>query len=760
MMHGSMTRPAFSVLCLLLATSLQAGLRSQEWTDEQLMAEAKGFDSEDYLERQKQVAALLPRQQLARSAVATRIHGDHREYMLKVERLLGELTDARWTQREQAERSLIEIGARAQATIAQRAEKGAVLEERMRCRRILDAIRSRGTADEERQLRYLRGFVALAERMDGDPKLVRSLRSALGHTDASVVDGALRALGTHGGDEEADAVAELIAWKGGIHRARCVESLARMRSARAVERLAALAREGSLSRAEQCVALAACRGRADAAPLLAELRKSKQAAVFLGARMQLPETTADGPSVSVAVPGGHEPLRGTFAGFDGEAALVRGVFDGMPVARIEFADANVLEFPDAVAKPGDKARFFLTQGSLVTGDLVGCDETTVRIRSSTFGDLTIPLASLQGIALDPQLDRLVGSSSECDRVRLKSGEFVDGKLETIDANGISLATAQGPRTIARTEAAGVMTRKPRTTEVDNATYARVELVDGDRLLGLVVGSTRADLAFVAPGLKEVILPMRSVSRIEFGVGGGAMWGFTIIADYSDNKILEVDDQGRVTFELEDIFGAADVECLDNNNLLVTEFSVSRISEVNRKGETVWVYDDKKLKNPFDADRLENGNTLIADAYGARVIEVSPDKKIVWTYDKEVRPFDCDRLPNGNTLICDVLKDRVIEVTQKGEIVWEAKGMNSAHDADRLPNGNTLVTLRSKGSVLELDRDGKVVWELTGLVSPSDADRLPNGNTVVAEKDLVREFDRRKNVVWKKEVNWAIEANRY
>jgi hypothetical protein len=108
----------------------------------------------------------------------------------------------------------------------------------------------------------------------------------------------------------------------------------------------------------------------------------------------------------------------------------------------------------------------------------------------------------------------------------------------------------------------------------------------------------------------------------------------------------------------------------------------------------------------------------------------------------------------------VLRDRVIEVSPQGEVVWEAKGMNSAHDADRLPNGNTLVTLRSKGSVLELDRDGKVVWELSGLVSPSDADRLPNGNTVVAEKDFVREFDRRKNIVWKKEVNWAIEANRY
>ena len=61
---------------------------------------------------------------------------------------------------------------------------------------------------------------------------------------------------------------------------------------------------------------------------------------------------------------------------------------------------------------------------------------------------------------------------------------------------------------------------------------------------------------------------------------------------------------------------------------------------------------------------------------------------------------------------------------------------------------------------EVDHDGKVVWELNGLSSPSDADRLPNGHTVVAENTQVREFDRRKNVVWRKEMTWAVEVNRY
>jgi HEAT repeat protein len=760
MMRSSMNRPARWLLISMLAATAAATANAQEWTDEELMAAAKGFDSDDGFVRLQQIAALMPQIDKATAAVTSRIHGDHREYMLKVERLLGELTDARWSQREQAERSLIEIGARAQTAILQRAESAAVLEERMRCRRIVDAIRARGTVDEERQLRYLRGFVALASFMKPDPKLLRALRSAIGHTDAAVVDGAIRALGIHGGDEEADAVFAQLAWKGGVHRARVLEALVRMRSPRAIELLRKLQTEGSLSRAEQCALLAGTSGRADAAALREVLTPSKEPTVAIGSKLDMPKPAGAGPKVSIAVPG-HDPITGEFAGFDGDATSVRGAFETLPSARIEFAEASILDFPDSPVQPIATTRVFLTQGSLVTGALVGFDDTTVRVRSTTFGELQLPRSTVQGIAIDPKLDRLVGASVDTDRVRLQSNELVDGTIQRIDGDALVLADAQGqPRRIPLAEVAGVLMKRPRAAEPDTATYARVELQNGDRILCLVVGSTANDVAVVAPGVGSAVLPMRSVSRIELGVGGGAMWGFTVIADYSDNKILEVDDQGRVTFELEDIFGAADIECLDNNNLLITEFSVSRISEVNRKGETVWVYEDAKLKNPYDADRLTNGNTLIADCYGARVIEVAPDKTIVWTYDKDVRPFDCDRLPNGNTLICDVLRDRVIEVTKEHEVVWELKSMNSAHDADRLPNGNTLVTLRAKGSVIEVDRDGKVVWELSGLVSPSDADRLPNGNTVVSEKDQVREFDRRKNVIWRKEVNWALESNRY
>ena len=57
----------------------------------------------------------------------------------------------------------------------------------------------------------------------------------------------------------------------------------------------------------------------------------------------------------------------------------------------------------------------------------------------------------------------------------------------------------------------------------------------------------------------------------------------------------------VTFRLEDIFGVWDAEPLANGNLLITEFSVNRVSELTRENKVVWSFDD--LRNPYDADRL-------------------------------------------------------------------------------------------------------------------------------------------------------------
>jgi hypothetical protein len=756
--------PAIFAACALTVPGF-----AQAWTADQLAERTPGFQDDSLTVRLEQVGKLLRDKEAAFPALINMLHGDHREYRLKIDRLLDQLTDPRWEVREAAERTLIEIGGKAWTVIEQRKQTYEILEQHIRCARILDALVAKGTEQENRERKLLRGLATTALYLESDPRLLRALRSALGHTDASIVDGSLRALGRLGGDDDVDAVAQMVAWKGGMHRRNAVSALGRMRSDKALgicrqllwpPANGGLLDGGALTRDEAMALVRALHSRDDggAKVLLREIGGHPDKLLAAAAGIEAPEK-GEATAARFTLPN-RSSVDASFEGFLGDSMLVRGAFAGLPQAELAFADCDTIEFPAQTAGPTANVRAFLNQGSLVTGELLSVDPESVRLRSPLFGDLTLARTEIQGLAIDPELDRLVGASPEHDRVRLRTGGFVDGMIVNGKDGRVTIHTNGGnDRDVQVGEIAGILFKRPRVLEPDPTIYARIDVASGERLIGFIADSSKDHVAVCVPLLGAAAIPLAIVSRIELGVGGGAMWGFTLIADYSDNRVIEVDDQGRVVFVLEEIFGAWDAECLDNGNLLITEFSVSRVQEVDRKGKTVWSY-EQDLKNPYDADRLPNGNTLIADTFGSRVIEVTPDKQIVWSYSKEVRPFDCDRLANGNTLIADVLQDRVIEVSPAGEIVWEVRGLPNAHDADRLPNGNTLVTLRNKGVVVEIDRDGKVVWELKDLSSPSDADRLPNGNTIVAENTRVREFDRRGNEVWRKEATWAVEVNRY
>jgi hypothetical protein len=120
-------------------------------------------------------------------------------------------------------------------------------------------------------------------------------------------------------------------------------------------------------------------------------------------------------------------------------------------------------------------------------------------------------------------------------------------------------------------------------------------------------------------LGATVIPWSQVTHVELGVGGGAMWGFTLIADYSDNRIVEVDDQGRIVFELR-----GGLRRLGRRVPRQRQPADHRVLGQPRaggrpQGQAGLVFED--LKNPYDADRLPNGNTLIADTFGSRVIEV-------------------------------------------------------------------------------------------------------------------------------------------
>lgn len=754
--------------CLGLGCLLAPLAAQSVWTDEHLETEMKGFKQSDTLSSLQTLSSLLKQQKSGFTAISNRIHGNHAEYLLRIEKLLDELSNERWEIRERAEDVLGEIGAKGRELILARTKAGETAEERIRASRALTVIDESPDTKEELEKKYLRGLALTALYMDGEPKLVKALVSALQHTDPLIVDHCARALGVHGEDAQARKLIALLATDGATYGSIIRASLAVMGGTTGRDHILNLLMKDQVGETEAIQLLRILRERTDGKSNLAVLQKSKNPVIADAAKIQMPDLSTEIPMVQVAL-ADQTIVEGKLTGYWSDSVdleqptIVKGKErTPIEVARLSFPlqRCDGIKIVGAIAKKKiDKCRMFLVQGTLVTGVLTEVTAEKVVLESETFGRMEVERSLVQGLAIDPKLDRLLGASSKHDKVRLKSNKLMNGTIETLDHVELKFIDETGKhQSVPRVDIAGLLFKRPLQTNVDVRTFTRVTLSNGDKVLGHIAAIQGSHLGMVAPGVGTTVVPTKNIVQMEFGMGGGAMWGFTLVADYSDNRIVEFDDQGREVFTIEEIFGVWDVECLDNGNLLITEFSVNRVSEITRENKVVWAFED--LKNPYDADRLPNGNTLIADTFGRRVIEVNKEGKIVWKFDKDIHPYDVDRLANGNTLIADTRDDRVIEIDTNGKIVWQIKNVPNVHDADRLPNGNTLLTIRMLNEVREVDPSGKTVMTLKDLSSPSDADRLPNGNTLVAENGCIREFDRRGREVWRKAITWAVEVNRY
>ena len=205
-------------------------------------------------------------------------------------------------------------------------------------------------------------------------------------------------------------------------------------------------------------------------------------------------------------------------------------------------------------------------------------------------------------------------------------------------------------------------------------------------------------------------------------------GDTLITDTNNNRVLQVNRSGEITFTSDawaDDTGVLtdgthlhypnDAHLLDDGALIVTDRNNNRCVLVTREGEVLWQY-GKDLRHPHNCDMLPNGNVLIANSDGRTVREVNRDGETVWEYGDGDRatlnwPRDADRLPNGATLITDSKNSRVIEVTPEGEIVWQFKVDRFAnfYDADKLDNGNVLIADQQNKQVIEVNPLGEIVW---------------------------------------------------
>ena len=262
------------------------------------------------------------------------------------------------------------------------------------------------------------------------------------------------------------------------------------------------------------------------------------------------------------------------------------------------------------------------------------------------------------------------------------------------------------------------------------------------------------------------------------------------------KIVILDKDGKIEWELKNNFVSHDMQVLDNGNILYIRGNAT-VAEVNKDGKTVWEHTSKPVGDYKGAvevhacQRLDDGNTMIAETGNKRIIEVDKDGKEVFALALVVDHPDSHRdtrlvrkLENGHYLVCHGRDGMLREYDRTGKVVWSYKmdlgGRDAtpgheghgteAYSALRLPNGNTLIGGGNNNRVIEVDKDGKIVWkidhdELPGikLFWVTTLQVLPNGNVVIgnthAGKDNPQliEVTRDKKVVWTLN-NFALTGN--
>jgi len=232
----------------------------------------------------------------------------------------------------------------------------------------------------------------------------------------------------------------------------------------------------------------------------------------------------------------------------------------------------------------------------------------------------------------------------------------------------------------------------------------------------------------------------------------------------------------------------DFELLEGGNVMLSMWPKG-LFEVNPDGEVVWEMNDVHASH--DVDRLEDGNYLIARTWAAegdkQIVERTREGEHVWSWRGSDRYGEheefgdisdesgawmhinaVERLDEGITRACIRNFNLVIDINRDGLVVNEIQLASTRaeyvdvegrvagekpHGMETTDEGTVLVGTRAPHRVVEVDENGGMVWQFQadGLRSVRDVDRLPNGNTLFTERTEVLEVNPEGEVVWRWEV---------
>ncbi len=223
-------------------------------------------------------------------------------------------------------------------------------------------------------------------------------------------------------------------------------------------------------------------------------------------------------------------------------------------------------------------------------------------------------------------------------------------------------------------------------------------------------------------------------------------GRILLSDYSAGKVIELDLDGKVTWEKQ-IEHPWAVIGLPNGHRLVGQYEKSAIVEFDAAGKEIWRVDDVP-GNVMGIDRSENGNTLAACSSDEKIVEYDPAGKLIWERAIAGRPTDAQYLENGNLLVTLMNPHQVVEITRLGERIWELETEANPLQAQRTARGTTIIAHSTLNAAVEYGSDGKEVQRFTSASGTvTSAREMPNGDLVLSTSDKVKRQTREGTVVW-------------
>lgn len=262
-----------------------------------------------------------------------------------------------------------------------------------------------------------------------------------------------------------------------------------------------------------------------------------------------------------------------------------------------------------------------------------------------------------------------------------------------------------------------------------------------------------------------------------------------------HRIIEINENGKVTWEYYGLAVPHEILELSNGNLLVADTNFDRVIEIDyNTKKIIWSWKPSKINwtkvnpewgeshyynNPIvydwthlnDVDfkqygtwnaclvSLRNFDLIVEINYTAELENPNSAENIIWCYGDYLnhsllyRQHNPDYLSNGNIIVADSTNDRIIEINYTSkEIVWESTlDLKWPRDVDELNNGNFLITDSYNNRIIEINKTTeKIIWNFNkDIMIPYEADLLKNGNILISSEYMgkVLEVNRDGFIVW-------------